>query len=325
MIADSRRTLRELRDETVARASIGVAMALFGRRKQQESDESGAIDNIVVLTTMRLYNHGLEATVVPGTEGVDTVLVDQHGHQFPLRNLMAHLVPLSPMTDDFHDYLTEHVDSVVAALSAPSIEQLSAEEWLQQVRVRLLPESARVDIPAAYAQSVAPGLVAVLCIDSPHSVAFVTDADLEGRNVRALFDAGFLSVMAEPIDQNEDVGDGIRVIAGSSIFIATKMIGIRSLLGSVLPEAPHGVIVGVPHRHLIFAHPISGPSSMAAIGQLATMVAAEANDDAPSGPLSTAIYFWKDDVFETVGGPGEGGKIQIWPSERMMESLNLVT
>lgn len=297
-------------------------MALFGKRKSNESERFGPEDNIVLLATMHLYNRGIEATVVPGTEGVDTVLVDQHGRLFPLCNLMAHLMPLSPMSDEFQEYLRDHLDAVVEALSAGSIDELSDDEWLQQVRVRLLPESARADIPAAYAQSVAPGLVAVLCIDSPRSVAYVTDSHLEGRNVRSLFDAGFRVVMAEPIDQNGEISPGVHLLAGPSVYIATKVIGIASLLGTVLPDAPDGVIVGVPHRHLLFAHPLAGASSVEAIGKLATAVAAEANDDAPAGPLSAAIYFWKDGVFESVGGADATGKIQVRPSDRMMESLN---
>jgi hypothetical protein len=276
----------------------------------------------VMLAGIRFGAHGIATTVMPGTSGVDTVLVDDTGQQFPLQNLISALVSVSPQTDEFHERLIGHVDAVVEGMAGPPITELSDEDWEQRVRIRLLPESARVDLPANYAQQVVPGLIAVLCIDSPRSVAFVADPHLEGRNVRALFDAGFRSVMAEPVDENEEIAPGIRVIAGSSMFIATKMIGIRSLIGSVIPDAPFGVIIGVPHRHLIVVHVLTGAASAPVIGQLAGIVAAQANDEAPGGPLSNAVYYWRDDVFEPIGGPDETGKIHIWPTDRLMTVLN---
>lgn len=297
-------------------------MALFGRRDKGEARDFDPVENIVLLAGLRFGAHGIETTVMPGTSGVDTVLVDPSGQQFPLRNLIAALVSVSPQTDEYHEHLMAHVDSVVEAVFAPPITELSEEEWLQRVRVRLLPAAARVDIPAQYAQRVTDELVAVLCIDNPTTVASVADDHLVGRNIRALYDAGFRNVMAEPIEENEEVAPGIRVIAGSSMFIATKMIGMRSLLGTVLPAAPLGVIVGVPHRHLMFVHVLTGAESVVAIGQLAGLVAGQANDDAPGGPVSSAVYFWRDDVFEEVGGPDGAGAIAIRPTDRLMEVLN---
>ena len=253
---------------------------------------------------------------------MDTVLADGHGHQFPLRNLMAHLVPLSPDTDEYHEFLIAHIDSSVAAISGPPVTELSDAEWFDRVRIRMLPAGARDELSATYAQNLTPGLEVVLCIDSPTSISYVSDADLAGRDVRASFDAGFRNVLAEPVDENMEIAPGVHMLAGDSMFMATKAIGLGSLAGSVLPEAPHGVIVGMPHRHLLLAHAVTGAASVTAIGELATIVAQQAGDDAPGGPLSSAVYFWKDDVFENVGGPDESGTIQIRPTDRLMAVLN---
>ena len=296
-------------------------MALFGRRRANSSDDDPTT-NIVALAQLRLSAHGITTEVAEGTSGVDTVLVDEQGRAFPLRNLMAHLVPLSPQTDEYHEYLMTHVDSIVAAMAEPPATELSDAEWLKRVRIRVLPSDAREELPAHYAQTVTPELIAVLCIDNPTSITFVKDADLAGRDVRASFDAGFRNVMAEPIDENAEVAPGVQLLAGESIFIASKVVGIASLIGTVLPEAPNGVIVGVPFRNVLFAHVVTGAASVGSIGELAGMVARGASDDAPSGPLSASIYYWRDGVFENIGGPDSTGKIHIRPSDRLMAVLN---
>ena len=56
--------------------------------------------------------------------------------------------------------------------------------------------------------------------------------------------------------------------------------------------------------------------SRAPIGTVATTF------DAPSGPLSASIYYWRDGVFENIGGPDSTGKIHIRPSDRLMAVLN---
>lgn len=297
-------------------------MALFGRRRAKELDDSDPTTNIVMLAQLRLSAHGVSTDVLDGTSGVDTVLVDDKGRQFPLRNVMAHLVPLSPETDEYHEYLMAHIDSTIEAMAEPPVSELSEEQWVERVRIRMLPIGAEEQIGASYAQRALPGIAVVLCIDNPASITYVSDADLEGRDVRASFDAGFRNVMAEPIEEHAEIAPGIHMLAGPSPFIATKAIGLGSLLGSVLPAAPHGVIVGMPHRHLLLVHAVTGAASVSAIGELATIVAQQATDDAPSGPLSRAVYFWKDDVFEEVGRPDDAGKIHIRPSERLMDILN---
>jgi len=302
-------------------------MGLFSRKKAGEDepvaepDDFDPIDNIALLAMIRFRVRGLEVDVAEDSAGLDSALVDSSGtNRYALRGLIEQMLPLSPDSDEYHATLLQSVDSMIDMIAAPSIASFTDDELAASVRIRLLPDS----FPPArqeYAQRVAPGLVTVLCIDHPTSIAYINDSELAGRDVHALFDAGFRNVMAEPIDQVEEPVPGIHLLSGESLFIATKAIGLGSLLGTVLPPAPLGVIVGMPHRHAMFVHVLTGPESIDVLGRLASAVAASAAEQPEPARVSGSIYYWKDHVFEQAGGLGEDGSIHIWPSERLTAVL----
>lgn len=298
-------------------------MALFGRRRSQDSEpDDDPVQNIIDLALLRFSVHGVQVTELPGAEGANAILVDEDGTQFPLATLIAVALPLPPQSDEFMEAVMRHVDSAVESLEAPDVAMIPQAEFLERARVRISPQSISETLSVSYARPVAPGLIAILCLDSPSSIAYLSDGMVEGRDVAAVFDAGFRNVMAEPLDTVEEVAPGIHALVGDSLFTASKAIGMKFITGSVLPEAPYGVVFGIPHRHLIFVHVVTGPESVSAIGEVAKLVAAQATDDAPGGPLSSTTYFWRDNVWEPIGFPGSDGGIRIEASGLFADMLS---
>jgi hypothetical protein len=174
----------------------------------------------------------------------------------------------------------------------------------------------------AYARQVTAGVVAVLCVDHTLAIRYLTDDLLVGRDTVALYNAGFRTVMAEPLVSNEEYSAGIRMLVGDSVFTASKAIGMGSLVGSQLPPAPFGVVFGVPYGNVIFAHVVTGRESIPVIGRLANLVNAEASDDAPGGWVSPLTYYWRGSSIEAIGFPGADGRVHVMASGKFAEMLD---
>ena len=292
-------------------------MALFGGRSEPDP-----IDSIVQLAAMRFGAHGLTVSALAGTAGAETVFVDQSGRQFPLHNLVSRVIMVPAGTAEFTDAVISHVDAVIAAASAPSPTELPDDQLLQRVRIRLVPESIRQTMSVAYARPFAPGLIVVLCVDNPTDISFLTDELLAGRDTPALFNAGFLNVLAEKTDAVYEPAPGVQVILGDSFFTASKVVGMARLAGTELPAAPRGVVFGVPHRHLVYAHVVTGPGLIPAVNAIASLVGGNATPEAPGGPISNKIYFWRDGVVDEIGSADPDGSVRVTPSERFVQVLN---
>jgi hypothetical protein len=294
-------------------------MALFGRRPDARDD----LQHLIELTAQRFAEGGLPVVVMEGREGVDTVLLTAEGAQYPVFNLFQRVSGLKRDSKEYRAVIHQHVDGLVFAQANPAGE-LDDAEFVANSRVRLAPASLGEMIPVSYARPFAPGVIVALCIDRPTTVDYVNDDLLAERNLdlEALYNRALKNVMAEPIDSVEEIKPGLFVVEGDSFFTASKVVGMSSLLGSVLPEAPNGIIFGVPHRHLIVAHPLVGVNSVQVIGDVAMVTAMQANEESPGGPLSPEIYFWHEGVVEPAGSPGPDGEIRVIPGDRLLAMLN---
>ena len=297
-------------------------MGLFTRRKGQLVN--GDVDRIIDLVSARFVSSGVAVEVAEGTAGIDTILLAADGTQYPLYNIITRALALPRDSAEYHEAIDGHVKGLVAAIGNPVHSSLSEAEFEAVVRVRLAHESIRQMLPLSYARPFAGDLIVALCLDTPTTVEYVSDETLEGRDVERLYQVGLANALAEPLLGVQEVAPGVVVLEGESFFTASKAVDFEQLLGSVLPASPYGVVFGVPHRHLIVAHVLSGPESITAIGSVAQLTAMQAGEGAPGGPLSAHLYYWHDGDVEVAGGASAEGAIEIRPSERFMAVLNAI-
>jgi hypothetical protein len=192
------------------------------------------------------------------------------------------------------------------------------------VRVRLVPDTFLDSMSLSYARPFSSGLVSILSVNNNPANPFLTDDALQGRDLDALFNAGYGNLMAEQFDAVSDVGPGVRLFAGDSPFTASKAIGLSLLIGRDLPAAPYGIVFGVPHQHLLYVHVVTGSELIHAVNALATLVVSNATPDVPGGVLSNLTYFWNGGVVEPIGFPNTEGKVQIVATGAFGQMVNEV-
>ena len=202
--------------------------------------------------------------------------------------------------------------------------ELSDDEFSDRIRTRVVSDELVTALGLSYATAIAPGLRLVLCLDGEDEVLFVTDSMVAQRDIVQLLAAGQRNTMDEPVDTTQDMGPGTLGIYGESMFTASKALGMAELIGTVLPLAPYGVLFGVPHRHVLYVHVITGTESIEAVARLAAHVDKTAKDGPiPGGPVSAWTYYWHEGTVDVVAGVNERG-VQVDGSGRfgaLMESF----
>jgi len=210
---------------------------------------------------------------------------------------------------------------------APAPLELSEDEFSDRIRTRVVSDDLVTALGLSYATPIAPGLRLVLCLDGEDEVLFVTDDMVATRDIVQLLATGQRNTMDEPMDTTQDIGPGITGLYGESMFTASKALGMAELIGTVLPLAPYGVLFGVPHRHVLYVHVITGSESIEAVARLAAHVDKTAKDGPiPGGPVSAWTYYWHEGSVDVVAGVNERG-VQVDGSGRfgaLMESFTAV-
>lgn len=208
--------------------------------------------------------------------------------------------------------------------AAPPQPPVANDPLLSVVRVRLVPETLLESMSLQYARPFSSGLVSILSVNNNPGSPYLTDDAVQGRDLDALFNAGYGNLMGEKFDAVSDAAPGVRLLAGDSPFTASKAIGMSLLIGSELPPAPYGIVFGVPHQHLLYVHVVTGVELIHAVNALATLVVSNSTPDVPGGVLSNLTYFWNRGVVEPIGFPNTEGKVQIVATGAFGQMLNEV-
>lgn len=208
--------------------------------------------------------------------------------------------------------------------SAPELDisALGDEELATLVRTRLANRDAIAHLATDYAVPIAGDLVALLNIDRAAGVEILTDDLLAARDVDALFAAGLANIMDDPTDQVQQAAPGIALFVGQSPSTATKVLGMPQLIAGHLAAEHHGVLFGVPNRHLVFAVALTDMASLQNTGAIAELVADQAGvDDNPGGMLSSDVFLWRAGQIERVCGMDETGAVQMYGGSLMQDVL----
>jgi hypothetical protein len=277
-------------------------MALFRRNAHEPTDVTA---EVAVLAREIFAERGVETTLQQTDDPSEPMLVAIDGTRFPLFNLVA-LCRSAPVRER-RAIVEAHADRLLRTLEESDDSQLTEPEVRSRIRSRLLNASALTALGGlSYARDFSPGLVQVLCLDSPDAVRILQTSTLEDLPlpVEELFRQGQRNTNDESIESRDNIGGNAWMLSGESLFIASKLADMQTLIESTIGPAPHGVVVGVPERSSLLYTVISGPESVEDITQLLRVVdnIAFGEPEPVGGVVSSGIYYCVDGIVELVGG-----------------------
>lgn len=308
------------------------SVPIFKRRREPaEADADLPFLNVEqaqrvrALVSRSFAERGLEVTVFGDH------VQDSSERQFGLWNVAAacHNDDRSPKAWPL--VVDEHVRRIVAAMDAPNpFESMTNEELLAGTYLRLY-EQQSVPQPDQYPHSeFAPGLLEMLALDLPDSVAVMTQevvTRLGGYS--ALRERGLEQLRSVAVDAHEvldargsgrfHVAMGDSVYTGSLALILPKVA--HELTGRTAGQ--HGWLLSVPNRHQLVWHHIEDAGVIGALEGMATF-APLGFEDSP-GPLSPHVYWWSGKEYHQLTFEDEDGTRAIRVEPEFAAVLEAVT
>ncbi|MDI9894737.1 hypothetical protein QM797_08355 [Rhodococcus sp. IEGM 1381] len=230
-----------------------------------------------------------------------TTLAAGSGPHFPLENLFARCSGASRSAWD--SIIDGHVDVMIEMMREADptfITSLSDDEFHSRLRERIVAPTA-LEAMGRYIYSVplldVPGApLRVLNLSSPNRAVTLADCHLVGRDMDAAWAAGRKNTAAVKFEEAETMSRGgidIEVLSGDSIYLASKVADMTTLISTHLGECLYGVLFVVPNAYeLTFHRPRTADKALAAAAALAEL-ADLFSRDTPS-PLSRSVFFWRD-------------------------------
>ncbi len=212
-----------------------------------------------------------------------------------------------------------HFDGLDAAFASEGEVPTTWEEARSIIKLRLAgPEVAFPEDVVRY--PVAHGLDAALVLDLPTTIAYLRrDAIAEWPAVDELHAVALANMRAEEPPELEVIdaqGAPITWLTGESFFVASRIL----FLGEVLDATgPYGVLVSVPTRHMLLAHPIRDAQVISAVNSL-TVLATNIHRDGP-GSVSPALFWWHAGAITVIDTTFDGKRIEVTPPPAFVEVL----
>ena len=248
---------------------------------------------------------------------------DSGGTTFGLWNIGA-LCAGSDSTE-WPTLIDEHVQLVTTP--PQDLADLSHEDLEEGLFLHLVQSgSLRNPDDLAYARVVAPGLLEVLAVDLPDSVATPSRAevaergmlggliDLARTNLRGLLASGTLD--AEVVN----TGAAYTAVTGDSLFTASLALVLQDVIEHVSGETfeGHGTLVAVPFRKRLLYRSVDAPDAALALRSMLK----EAFDGyrRQPGPLSPNVYWVRGNRWSQITS-FESGKPRVVLDRGLRETL----
>ena len=236
-----------------------------------------------------------------------TTLGAESGAHFPLDNVFARCSGAPRSAWD--GIIGGHVQVMIEAMreSDPAfIAALSDDEFYSKLRERIVAPCV-LDSVGAYSYSV-PLLAVpdaprrVLNLSSPNRALTLSDSHFEGRDIDAAWAAGRKNTAAIEFEGTqilEREGICIEVLDGDSIYLASKIADMTTLISTHLGECLYGVLFAVPNAYeLAFHRPRDADDAVSAVTALAEL--ADVFSRSTPSPLSRSVFFWRDGEYSQV-------------------------
>lgn len=286
-------------------------------------------------TSWRADGH-IEARCVPvdaGEESLRLISLDTLSLQFADAGTRAN-------GSELLELIRNHIHGVT---SGNDPAELRDADFLRQLRVRLASTetlgamSGTVDDAS---REFTGDLHASLVLDTPDSVVVLNDTTLASHGTATadelsdLYRVGYrntwqdlldIRVRASPI-QGDDRAARFWAVESDSFFLASAPLFLAELLPRWVPglDTTHGVIVAVPHRHLMLVREVSaGQDLLDGINTMSTVALAQLHDN--PGPLSARLHLWHEgsfSAFTDITTDEEGRHVvEIHPDDHLMSRI----
>lgn len=226
--------------------------------------------------------------------------------------------------------VTEHFDSMVRAHKFDQEFKRIAdnfEEVKKYIGVRLYDNNyvSHLGKSLTIGKDFAGDIYAMIVFDFPDSVLSIQPEQIIpwNKTVDELFEIGKNNIKEKyPLTiTKEGFGEfSIWFVQGDHFFtpnIVFDMENRPELIGS------KGSLIGLPHRHSALIYPIENVETLKAINGIIPAVYGM-NQEGP-GSLSNNLFWYKDKTFTQLPYKIEENKLQFYPPENFIETLNELT
>jgi hypothetical protein len=254
---------------------------------------------------------GIAVNVDP-QEGRVSQLGDDPAMNFMGLGNLAQVCHQSPL-HEWPGIVAQHFDRMMRAVDDQDElqDQLAADFAAARalLKVRLYPSSVAAHGIFTYREAM-EDVIAALVLDLPETVVSVHEDQIKawGLPVDALFEIGLENVRTgDPVvSQSYDLpaGGSIQLLGSNSFFTASHALLLDQ---HVQPPPEDGVLVAVPHRHMVIYHPIVDHTVLAALKAMLPM-ACGIFQEGP-GSVTPHVYWWRDGQFTHL--PAEVGPASI--------------
>jgi hypothetical protein len=274
------------------------------------------------LVRQAFAERGIEVTLLP--DRVEAA----GGGQYGLTNVAA-ACNASP-AKQWPSIVAWHVETVLRALTAPSISELDDDAVLGHVFVRVMGISAFPDLASfGYRRELGGDLVELLALDSEHSVSLLLDSDVERFGAETLRHAGLVNLLGEPFGSCERIevepDASFSCVLGDSVYTASRLLTMDDVLRRTTgrAEAPHGVLACVPNRHQLAFHVLTDAAVLAVLPTMARFALDGYSDGV--GPVSPYLYWHRNGSLCQLSQLDEDGDLRLELADGFDEVLQRLT
>ncbi len=227
--------------------------------------------------------------------------------------------------EEWPQRIADHFDALAAAAKDHekfNVREADFEQVKDLLAVRVGDEES-LPIDKLLFRRDLPGTISYLVFDLPNSVESVPPELPEkwAKGVDELFALGLANVKrsADPSIEQVEIQPGVSFMAysGDSFFTASFALMLDQLEGAT---SPHGLLVAIPHRHVLLFHAIQTSDAIFAVQHLGVL-AINLDREGP-GSISPKLFWYRDGKFVNLPFRLEGDTFNFRPPEEFMEMLN---
>lgn len=307
-------------------------MGLFGSRRRAgrgRPDEALAFltgeqaDEVRSLVARAFAELGIEVTVRPDH------VVDSSGRVFGLWNVATACHHEERGRSAWPEVTRQHVRRILLEVETDPFADLEPQDVADRTYLRLWDEASLPDRDTYPHQGFAPGIVELLALDLPDSVAIYTREQAQRYGGFGTLRQHALRNLARlPADELEQLagprGSTFHFLGGQSVYTSGLAVLLPELAQRLVGEAPgpYGWLLSVPNRHQLAWHSVRDAGVLDAVGAMATFAALGHGDGA--GPVSPHVY-WSDGTgYHQLTRHEGGGQVSIVVPPAFQEVLETI-